>query len=400
MSTVIETPPSTDEQQQQRKLALASIRPANLLSFAPDTPALPLEPLNILIGANGSGKSNLLDAIGLLQAAALGELTDRIVKRGGGVADWIWRGKGAENTAKLEVEVRYPGNKFDDSELQYQLEFEGGKRHELVVTEEWIERDGESTTGESPSVGESMLAMRWSKSDFAEAAYLSSLFSSIRLYRDWSFGRTSAVRNDPRLGVLDDQLAEDASNLGIILNNLKEDDAVSERLDYYLKEFLEDAKRVSTKVVGQHLQYGLSEDGLKGITPSGRLSDGTLRWLSLLAVLLNPNPPPLICLEEPESGLHPQIIQVLAELLIDASERTQIIVTTHSRALVDRFTDSPEYVVVFDKEDDATKMKRLDRKELGEWLEEYSLGPLWARGLLGGTDTYATAQTLEGQSIC
>lgn len=384
MSTVIETPPITGEKQQRRNLALTSIRPANLLSFAPDTSALPLQSLNILIGANGSGKSNLLDAIGLLQAAALGELTDRIVKRGGGVADWIWRGPKAEKVAKVEASFYYPFDFYEyNGALYYLMEFTEGSKHQLKITKERL-AGAAVREFEDYSDDRSMLSYHWPADTQPELAFASFLPSSFRLYRDWSFGRNSAVRDDPRLGVLDDQLAEDASNLGIILNNLKEDDAVRDRLDYYLNEFLEDAKRISTKVVGQRLQYGLSEGGLKGITTSGRLSDGTLRWLALLAVLLNPNPPALICLEEPESGLHPNIIPVLAELLLDASQRTQVVVTTHSGALVDRFSDFPEYVVVFDKEEDATRMRRLDRAELGAWLDDYTLGSLWARGVIGG----------------
>jgi len=425
MATEIQTSPSAEAEPQPRNLALASIRPANLLSFAPDTEELPLEPLNILIGANGSGKSNLLDAIGVLQAAALGELTDRVVVKGRGVVEWVWKGAGAEKTAKLEVVVPYlDGNPNHGSDsLRYQLEFEEGNKHELKVSDELL-KEGNSAKQSSPAryiehvndlpvvrsflrnkgpfivfgkdemresfvddyTGkESVLSIRWSADNYPEAAYVSRLFRSFYLYRDWIFGRNSKVRDLQRLGTLGNQLEEDASNLGLVLNNLK-DEVVGDKFEGYLKEFLEDARRVSTKILGEHLQFGVSESGLKATTPAGRLSDGTLRWLALMAVLLHPIPPPLICLEEPESGLHPNIMPILAELLLDASQRTQIVVTTHSRGLVDRFTDTPEYVVTFDNEEGATKMRRLPSKgELRDWLDEYeSLGPLWASGLIGG----------------
>ncbi len=419
MAIQIQAPPSTEAETQPRKLALTSIRPANLLSFAPDTEPLTLEPLNILIGANGSGKSNLLDAIGLLQAAAVNDLTERVVVNGFGVSEWIWKGSGAEKVASLEVTIPYPQGDFivGNEILRYQLRFEEGKSHELRIIDERLE-DAESDssnklqsylfyTNSNPMVSprsnlgpfqrgvshsvnkhnpqESVLAQYWSSESYLELGYVSTLFATFRLYRDWSFGRNSAVRNSQRVGMLGDQLDENASNLVLVLNNLK-DEVVGDRLTDYLKEFLGDARRVSTKIFGEYLQLGVSEGKLKTTTPAGRLSDGTLRWLALLAVLLHPTPPPLICLEEPESGLHPNIIPVLAELLLDASQRTQVVVTTHSRGLVDRFTDNPEYVVTFDKEDGATKMQRLPSiGELRDWLDEYeSLGPLWASGLIGG----------------
>jgi len=118
--------------------------------------------------------------------------------------------------------------------------------------------------------------------------------------------------------------------------------------------------------------------------PANRLSDGTLRWLALLTILLHPAPPPVVCLEEPELGLHPDAIRLLGELLIEASKRTQLIVTTHSDSLVDQFTKIPEAVVVFEKQEGSTVLKRLNGKQLSSWLERYSLGQLWRTGEIGG----------------
>ena len=118
--------------------------------------------------------------------------------------------------------------------------------------------------------------------------------------------------------------------------------------------------------------------------PATRLSDGTLRYLCLLAILCNPRLPPLVCIEEPELGLHPDILPGLANLLREASERCQIIVTTHSDTLVDALTDTPESIVVCEKENGQTKLKRLDKGELSHWLEKYRLGELWTSGELGG----------------
>jgi len=119
--------------------------------------------------------------------------------------------------------------------------------------------------------------------------------------------------------------------------------------------------------------------------PATRLSDGTLRYLCLLAILCDPEPPPLICIEEPELGLHPDILPKLADLLVQASQRTQLIVTTHSDLLVDAMTEHPEAVVVCEKHDGKTEMRRLKKEDLASWLGKYRLGQLWTRGQIGGT---------------
>ena len=114
--------------------------------------------------------------------------------------------------------------------------------------------------------------------------------------------------------------------------------------------------------------------------PATRLSDGTLRYLSLLAILCHPSPPPLICIEEPELGLHPDALPELATLMLSASERTQIIATTHSEILVDELTEIPESVLVCEKREGQTQVSRLNRPDLAQWLEKYRLGQLWLRG--------------------
>ena len=90
-------------------------------------------------------------------------------------------------------------------------------------------------------------------------------------------------------------------------------------------------------------------------------------------------------MEEPELGLHPDVVAGLAEHLRAASERMQLIVTTHSDILIDALSDTPESIVVFENDDGATRMNRLDADDLSEWLEEYRLGQLWTSGQIRGT---------------
>ena len=118
--------------------------------------------------------------------------------------------------------------------------------------------------------------------------------------------------------------------------------------------------------------------------PATRLSDGTIRYICLLGILCHPEPPPLICIEEPELGIHTDILPLLADLIKEASGRTQLIITTHSDVLVDELTDSPESVMICEKDEGSTSIRRLESENLKAWLKKYTLGELWRKGEIGG----------------
>ena len=149
-----------------------------------------------------------------------------------------------------------------------------------------------------------------------------------------------------------------------------------------LRDFYEEFEDFDISIEGGTVQVFFTENNF--IIPATRLSDGTVRYLCLLAILCDPEPPALICIEEPELGLHPDILPNLADLLIRASERTQLIVTTHSDILVDAMTEQPEAVLVCEKHDRQTVTKRLSGQKLRGWLDKYRLGQLWMSGELGG----------------
>ncbi|MBN1984145.1 MAG: AAA family ATPase, partial [Chitinivibrionales bacterium] len=154
------------------------------------------------------------------------------------------------------------------------------------------------------------------------------------------------------------------------------------RVIEYLRTIYDGIDDFDTIVEGGTVQVFLQENSRS--IPATRLSDGTLRYLCLLSILCHPAPPPLICIEEPELGMHPDILPSLAHLLIEASEKTQLIVTTHSDILVDALTQTPESIVVCEKPDSSSTLRRLDPKALKPWLEKYRLGELWTRGEIGG----------------
>src|SRR5215510_11296913 len=150
-----------------------------------------------------------------------------------------------------------------------------------------------------------------------------------------------------------------------------------------LRRFLPRFKRMSTLVQAGTVQFFLHEEGLNNPIPATRLSAGTMRFLAMAASLLMPTPPPLICIEEPELGLHPDALSLVAELLVSASARTQLIVTTHSDALVSALTEHVESVLVCEYRG-GTELMRLDAERLKHWLDRYRLGDVLRMGELGG----------------
>jgi predicted ATPase len=229
---------------------------------------------------------------------------------------------------------------------------------------------------------ESILAQRRDPDHYPGLTYLGQAFGQIKLYREWSFGRYTPPRLPQKADLPNDFLEESACNLGLVLNRLKREPKVKKQLLEAMRKLYEGVTDFDVIIEGGTVQVFFQEGNIT--VPATRLSDGTLRYLCLLAILCHPKPPPLVCIEEPELGLHPDILPTLSDLLRDASERCQLIVTTHSDVLVDALTDTPESVIVCEKHQGQSELRRLSKDELSDWLERYSLGELWRKGELGG----------------
>lgn len=236
---------------------------------------------------------------------------------------------------------------------------------------------------ESIELDRSILLQRRDPDVYPELAWLAQNYERIRIYREWEFGRNAVHRAPQQTDVRNDVLLEDFSNIGLFLSRLKKSPKAKKAFLDNLRKLYDGLTDFEVVTEGGSVQVFLHEEDFA--IPATRLSDGSLRFLCLLAILCDPEPPPLICMEEPELGLHPDILPTVADLLKEASQRTQLIVTTHSDILVDAMTDCPESVVVCEKHEGKTEMTRLSASELAVWLEKYRLGQLWIQGQLGGT---------------
>ena len=409
------------------KRFLRSIRLRNILSFGPDTPELPLEPLNVLIGPNASGKSNLIEALSLL-AAAPRDLQQPI-REGGGVHEWLWKGVERLGSATMDITLEYPKpiqhawqvsetcavgldlklfgyrlsfkettQRFDlqdesvedehpplsNSNAGFYYRYQEGKPVINALTSDFKSRSKRRINREELKPDQSILSQRRDPDFYPEVTWVADQFSRMRFYREWNFGCLTPTRRPQSTDLPKDFLLEDASNLGVLLSDLLNRPNIRSRILSRVQTFYQEVEDIRIDVTGSQVRIFFHEHSLRHAVPAERLSDGTLRYLCLLAVLCHPNPPPVVCLEEPELGLHPDIIPEVARLLVEASTRTQLFVTTHSDILVDALSHVPEAIIVCEKSEGATQLRRLDEQELKPWLEKYRLGELWTSGHIGG----------------
>ncbi len=361
-----------------------SLHLRGFLSFGPESEPVKLTGLNVLIGPNGVGKSNFIEAVELLHATP----TDFVgaIRIGGMPADWIWHGETACPSAKIDAvlaEAKHP-------RLHYGIEFAETDGRFHVMNEVLKSADSDfrlfwKLLPSDPGVflQNSIFSLVKDYESKPEITETGDRFRNIQIHREWTFGRSSPVRKPQSANLPTDVLLSQGANLGLVLNNLALRPEWS-RFNKWMKRFLPGYVQLSTIVFGGGVQIFVHEEGQSAPTPALRLSDGTLRFMGLLAILLNPGAAPLICIEEPELGLHPDAVALLADVLIEASEETQLIVTTQSEALVSALTYHAESVLVCNQGRTGTELQRLDSEQLAYWLEKYSLGDIWRMGEIGG----------------
>ncbi len=383
---------------------IKNIKIKNLLSFNEIGIDLELKNLNVLIGANGSGKSNFLEAISLLQSAP-GYLASP-VKDSGGISVWLHKAtqspvasievltslKNSKKSLPIKHSISFSevGNKFDlqDEKIEDSKSSNSSKEpyfyYKFQNNHPILNIKGKQKTLKRIDIDpeQSILSQRKDPDQYPEITKLSVEYQKIRIYREWSFGRYSMPRQPQKADAKNDFLDENYQNLGLILNKISTQPALKKKLVEKLQLLYPRFEDYGVIVEGGTVQIFFTEKEYH--IPATRLSDGTLRYLSLLAILYSPSKPSLLCLEEPELGLHPDILPTIAEILKEVSQETQIVVTTHSDIIIDTLSLTPEDVIVCENSDGYTVMQRLDKDDLSEWLERYSLGELWSKGEIGG----------------
>jgi predicted ATPase len=310
---------------------------------------LELRPINVLIGANGSGKSNFIGVFDFLHAIREKRLTDYIAAAGG-----------AEK-------VLYFGSKTTQ-EVSIDLSFSNAAHtHELKL---------------SPTSDDGLYLSDWTMEQWTQR-YLERCW----VYHLNDTGPSSPMRKTARV---DDNrfLRHDASNLAAFLYYLREkhEDSYSliRRTIQRVVPFFDDFQLAPLKLKPDDIKIEWRHKSSDRYFDVSSLSDGTLRFIALATLFLQPegDRPSLFLVDEPELGLHPYAIEMLASLVKQASVKTQVIVSTQSSLLLDHF--SPEDVLVAKRVDGATEITRPDSAQLAAWLEEYSLGQLWEKNELEG----------------
>jgi predicted ATPase len=370
--------------------------------------------LNVIIGPNGSGKSNLLRALSLLRRSAHGELAESVLRQGG-IGPLLWDGQEQElgwivktdpvssnldadrealtyelllrqlgSTSAYRVEYELLGNYYrkDRGEKTDPYKFLE-RRPGHAVTFEVQERTLAAHEGSVPD-DQSLLSLVAGPFGNPIVLAFRDRLASWGIYHDLHVDQNAPIRQ-PAVARLEKRVAADGQNLIPVLHTLYSSSRdfrndVDQAMRAAFGEDFEDL--TFPPAADQRVQMRLRWRSLKSAQSAADLSDGTIRFLLLLAILANPEPESLIAIDEPEVGLHPGMLPIVAEFAREAAQRTQVILTTHSPQFLDAFREEPPTTTVAHWVDGETRLSVVDGEELARWLEAYSLGALFRSGEL------------------
>ncbi len=376
---------------------IKKLTPRGFLSFAPDFPGVELGDLNVFIGANGSGKSNFFEAARFLQEAQRN--LRAFLNSSSEVKDWVWDGA-PEAMSRIEFDVgsdtlRYflgveplAGVSISVEGLEF-VESANRPRNLMWRDSDYVQISGKKrATSFTEAVRPDATVLqefRDARID-KQARAMRDALASIQFFTEWGFGRAkNPVRGPQPSATIQGALLADTTNAPLRLNTMLQRKGFRERLLEHVTSVLPGVVDVLADFVMGSTQIVFMEANRAHRTPASRLSDGTLHWLLLGLILLDEENDSPVFLDEPELGLHPDAIASLARLLKEASARRQVIVSTHSSLLVSSFTDTPECVYAFDRDQHGTRVERLNSKLIKSWVQRgESLGGIWAAGAIGG----------------
>jgi predicted ATPase len=376
--------------------------------------------LNVVIGPNGSGKSNLLRALDTLSAIAQGHVK-KYVQSAGGMGSLVWDGYAPNVALSLSTSPNDGGAEYvtygivlsrlgDSTGFTVQSETlrawlpvehgpatgptmrpdplgfdRSGSTYSVSIHPSGIVEPKQPGTLASVPSDQPLLSTAGIllPSSVATAAFQAEL-ATMTLCQSVDVSRGAAIRQAP-VTSYETRVEPDGQNLVQVLHTLYTsettfEDAIDSAMHAaFANEYV---KLLFAPAADQRIQMRLRWKDRRRADPSADLSDGTLRFLFLLAVLASPDPAPLIAIDEPETGLHPTMMRIVAEYAVEAARHTQVIFTTHSAEFLDAFGDARPAVTVCEAVGGETKLRRLDGDALDYWLKDYSLGSLFRSGSL------------------
>lgn len=340
---------------------------------------LELRPINVLIGANGVGKSNFIGFFKLLKNIYNENLQGFVAEEGG-----------ADNILFCGTKV----SNFLNGNIQFNKK--NGYYFQLLVNQEdrfYFKKEG---TQFKMNWGQE----NWDNVEISDNGYFESFLQKqsggryswtinyLASFEIFHFHDTSKTAKIKQKGNTNDNrfLREQGENLAAYLYFLQERHPKTlkkiEMMVRSVAPFFGSFNLAPDRINEDFIRLEWNEKGIDKYFNATHLSDGTLRFIALATLLLQPKPPKVIIIDEPELGLHPFAINKLASLIKKASAQTQIIISTQSVNLVNNF--SPEDIITVDREDGQSVFKRHETKDLTDWLENYTIGDLWEKNVIGG----------------
>jgi len=355
-----------------------------------------LNDINILIGANGAGKSNFISFLKLLREISKNNLQNFVAQNAG--ANRLLH-FGRKNSESIGGRLEFVS--IDASRNAYEIELKPDTEDSLYFSKEitsyyhnlkrnqfgtkWIDYKPEITGYRETKIDEIINNYKKSHNYNGIPDYVKNALSDFEIFHFHDTGISSPLKqtcdiNDNRL------LKRDGSNIASILFFLKEHEPIIfkkiEGLIRQVAPFFNSFVLEQVRGKEETIRLEWKEKGNDDYFNANQLSDGTLRMIALVTLLSQPNLPSTLIIDEPELGLHPAAIQILAGLIRKASLKSQVIISTQSVTLINQFT--PDDLIVVEREGSCSIFKRFSKEEIESWLDSYSLGELWEKNLIGG----------------
>jgi predicted ATPase len=340
-----------------------------------------LSNLNVLIGGNGAGKSNFIEFFRLLRATMEDNLSEYI-RNSGGISDLLFNGRKSTKEINFEMFFGTRGYKFSLEPLvKERYALTGEARFYKEALHEWWDL--------ASSVDGTSALVKQAKGNSKDSYYSKLVYDAIMSWQIYHFHDTSSTAGMRHAEIIQDnkKLRPDGTNIAPYLLGLKKNnpDIYNEIVDTvrlvipFFDDFILEPEDFGEK---KKVHLSWKQKGSDYPMQPYHFSDGSIRFICLATALLQPEPPSSIIIDEPELGLHPAAIGILAELIQSAGKQTQLIVATQSPLLINDF--AIENIIVVNRKNGASTFERLQEKDFNVWLEDYSVGELWTKNVIAG----------------